>query len=84
MRILITGITGRIGGNLAAQLLEQGHQVRGLVWPKDPRIEKFKDLDLELIEGSLTEYEDVQKVTDSTIKNIDVICANKEKDLMEV
>lgn len=62
MRILITGITGRIGGNLAAQLVEQGHQVRGLVWPKDPRIEKFKDLDLELIEGSLTKYEDVKQV----------------------
>ena len=64
MKILITGITGRIGGNLAAQLVEQGHRVRGLVWPKDPRVEKFEGIDLELIEGSLTEYEDVEKVTD--------------------
>ena len=63
MKILITGITGRIGGNLAAQLVEQGHRVRGLVWPKDPRVEKFEGIDLELIEGSLTEYEDVEKVT---------------------
>jgi nucleoside-diphosphate-sugar epimerase len=69
MKILITGITGRIGGNLAARLVEQGHRVRGLVWPKDPRVEKFEGIDLELIEGSLTEYEDVQKVTDG----IDVI-----------
>ena len=36
MRILVTGITGRIGANLAAQLTTQGHQVRGLVWPRDP------------------------------------------------
>jgi UDP-glucose 4-epimerase len=64
MRILITGITGRIGGNLAAQLTAQGHQVRGLVWPRDPRVEKLKALDLELIEGSLTCFEDVQKVTE--------------------
>ena len=47
----------------------QGHQVRGLVWPKDPRVEKFEGIDLELIEGSLTEYEDVEKVTDG----VDVI-----------
>ena len=69
MHILITGITGRIGGNLAAQLVEQGHQVRGLVWPQDPRIEKFKGIDLELIEGSLTNLEDVQKVT----QDVDVV-----------
>jgi len=43
MKILITGITGRIGGNLAAQLVEQGHRVRGLAWPQDPRVEKFGD-----------------------------------------
>jgi ribosome recycling factor len=28
--------------------------------------------------------QDIQKVTDNTIKKIDVICGNKEKDLMEV
>ena len=69
MKILITGITGRIGGNLAAQLVEQGHRVRGLVWREDQRVEKFKGIDLELIEGNLTKYEDVQKVTDG----VDVI-----------
>ena len=69
MKILITGITGRIGGNLAAQLVEQGHRVRGLVWREDQRVEKFKGIDLELIEGNLTKYEDVEKVTDG----VDVI-----------
>ena len=59
MRILVTGITGRIGANVAAALLEQGHRVRGLVWPRDPRIEKLAALDLELQDGSLTEPEDV-------------------------
>ncbi|MDA0746724.1 MAG: NAD(P)-dependent oxidoreductase [bacterium] len=60
MRILITGITGRIGANLAAILHKNGHQIRGLVWPKDPRVEKLASLGLELHEGSLTQKEDVQ------------------------
>lgn len=61
MRILVTGITGRIGANLAALLLDEGHEVRGLVWPRDRRIEKLKHLDIELQEGSLTEVPDVLK-----------------------
>ena len=61
MDILITGITGRIGANLAAKLLDQGHEVRGLVWPQDPRTEKLESLDLELVDGSLTNQEDVER-----------------------
>lgn len=59
MKILITGITGRIGANLAALLARQGHQVRGLVWPKDPRVGKLEGLGVELGYGSLTEAADV-------------------------
>lgn len=55
MRILITGITGRIGANLAKQLVERGHRLRGLVWPRDPRVENLKKMQVELVEGSLTE-----------------------------
>lgn len=62
MKILITGITGRIGSNLAARLREEGHEVRGLVWPKDPRTEKLAPLGVDLVEGSLTEIDDVNKV----------------------
>jgi UDP-glucose 4-epimerase len=64
MKILITGITGRIGANVAARLRADGHEIRGLVWPKDPRIEKLEPLGIELIEGSLTELEDVNRVMD--------------------
>ncbi len=62
MKILITGITGRIGANLAAKLVKAGHEVQGLVWPEDPRTEKLEPLGLELIEGSLTNESDVEKV----------------------
>ena len=32
MNVLITGITGRVGANLASALVSEGHVVRGLVW----------------------------------------------------
>lgn len=59
MSVLITGITGRIGANLAGTLVNEGHTVRGLVWPRDPRIDKLKGLDVELVHGSLTDPRDV-------------------------
>jgi UDP-glucose 4-epimerase len=62
MLILITGITGRIGANLAAALVRDGHRVKGLVWPKDPRVEKLQHLELDLQSGSLTEPDDVLRV----------------------
>ncbi len=61
MPILITGITGRIGANLARTLVKGGHSVRGLVWPRDPRIDKLNGLDVELVSGSLTNPGDVQR-----------------------
>ncbi len=64
MKILITGITGRIGANLAKALLNEGHQVRGLVWKKDLRIEKLQGLGVELQYGSVTEPEDVGLAVD--------------------
>ena len=64
MRILVTGVTGRIGSNLAAALTRDGHQVRGLVWPRDPRTDKLKALGLELIEGTITNPEDCKRAVD--------------------
>ncbi|MBM3279025.1 MAG: NAD(P)-dependent oxidoreductase [Candidatus Handelsmanbacteria bacterium] len=55
MFILITGITGRIGANLAATLVGQGHRVRGLVWERDQRVEKLAGLGVELVPGSITQ-----------------------------
>lgn len=64
MRILVTGITGRIGANVAAELVRLGHQVRGLVWARDPRVQKLKALEIELIEGTLTDAADVRRAVD--------------------
>jgi nucleoside-diphosphate-sugar epimerase len=69
MRILITGITGRIGANLAAQLSHRGHTVRGLVWERDRRTEKLDGLGVELVEGTLTERGDV----DAAVAGVDAV-----------
>ena len=70
MQILITGITGRIGSELARQLVEAGHTVRGLVWPRDRRVGQLADLDVQLVEGSLTHAADV----DAAMEGAEVVC----------
>ncbi len=67
--ILVTGITGRIGANLAANLVHAGHTVRGLVWDKDRRPEKLDGLGVELVEGSLTDAAEVH----SAVQDMQVI-----------
>lgn len=64
MNVLVTGISGRIGANLAQGLLNAGHSVRGLVWSKDARPEKLAALDVELVEGNLVNPADVDRAVD--------------------
>ena len=61
MKVLITGITGRIGANVAAELLKQGHEIRGLVWARHDRVDKLEGMDIELIYGTITEMQDAVK-----------------------
>ena len=70
MKVLVTGISGRIGANLAKQLVQAGHQVRGLVWARDRRSDKLAALDVELVEGTLTEMADVT----AAVAGVEVIC----------
>ncbi len=69
MKILITGITGRIGVNLAAHLVQDGHSVRGFVWPRDSRVTNLNQLGVELVYGSLTDKSQVEEV----VKGCDII-----------
>lgn len=69
MQVLVTGITGRIGANLAAQLRHAGHDVRGLVWERDRRTDKLAGLGIELVEGTLTCRRDV----DAAVEGVDVV-----------
>lgn len=70
MKILVTGISGRIGANLAKTLLEAGHEVRGLVWANDRRSQKLAALDVELVEGTIENPADV----DRAVAGVDAIC----------
>lgn len=69
MKILITGITGRIGANLAAALVRAGHQVRGLVWERDRRVEKLAGLGVELVSGTITRTADA----DAALAGMEVV-----------
>jgi nucleoside-diphosphate-sugar epimerase len=59
MKVLITGITGRVGANVAQRFLENGHDVRGFVWPGDRQAEKMKAVGAEIVEGDLASSGDV-------------------------
>ena len=64
LKVLITGITGRVGANIAQNFLDHGHEVTGLVWPGDRQIEKMKAIGAEIIEGDLASSGDVNAAVD--------------------
>jgi len=64
MKALITGITGRIGANLAAALMKKGYEIRGLVMPNDPKAQKARRLGVEIVEADLGDAEKVARAVD--------------------
>ncbi|MCH7740192.1 MAG: NAD(P)-dependent oxidoreductase [Chloroflexi bacterium] len=59
MKILVTGITGRVGANIASRFIENGHDVRGFVWPGDRMAENMNRVGAEIVEGDLRSRDDV-------------------------
>ena len=53
MKILVTGVTGRIGANIAKNFLQQGHEVSGFVWPGDRQSHKLTKIGAKIIVGDL-------------------------------
>ncbi len=64
MRILVTGITGRVGANVAKRFLDLGHDVTGLVWAGDRQSEKLALIGADLVEGDLVSSADVARAVD--------------------
>lgn len=62
---LVTGVTGRVGANLALHLLHRGWGVRGLVHPEDPGRVKLTQLpEVEVHAGDLRDLDVVTRAVD--------------------
>ena len=61
MRILITGMTGRVGANIAKRFVDIGHEVTGFVWAGDRQSEKIAQIGADIVEGDLASSSDVAK-----------------------
>ncbi|MCY3831435.1 MAG: NAD(P)-dependent oxidoreductase [Chloroflexi bacterium] len=69
MKALITGISGRVGANLAHQMKVRGYEICGLVMPNDPHAAKAERLGVEIVEADLADAERVRAAADG----VDVI-----------
>ena len=64
MKVLITGISGRVGANLAYQLMKRGDTIRGLIFPGDPKTEKVQKLGVEVYEADMNDADGVYRACD--------------------
>jgi UDP-glucose 4-epimerase len=64
-KVLITGITGRVGTNLAVALQKKGYEIRGMVMPNDPASNKLTLLhDVEVVYTPLTDQDGIFKAVE--------------------
>jgi UDP-glucose 4-epimerase len=68
--VLVTGAGGRIGTHLTRRLLGQGHRVRALTQPDDPRARALRDLGAEVVVGDLLDAPSLAAAT----ADIDAVC----------
>src|SRR5258708_32197838 len=63
-RVLVTGATGKIGGAVAAQLLEKGVATRALVHRDDWRSARLRALGAEIVVADMLDIQQVQAAVD--------------------
>jgi NAD(P)H dehydrogenase (quinone) len=63
-RVLVTGATGRIGGAVAAQLLEKGVTTRAVVHRDDGRSARLRALGAEVVVADIFDIQQVQAAMD--------------------
>jgi uncharacterized protein YbjT (DUF2867 family) len=63
-RVLVTGATGKIGGAVAAQLLEKGVATRALVHRDDGRSARLRDLGAEIVVADILDIQQVRAAVD--------------------
>jgi nucleoside-diphosphate-sugar epimerase len=59
--VLVTGAAGRIGAHLTRALIREGHRVRALVLPNDPRTLLIASPNVEVVEGRLEDRAVVER-----------------------
>ena len=69
MKVLITGVSGRVGANLGLQMKQKGYQVHGLIMPNDPKYEKVRELGIEIFDGDIVDSESVY----NAVEGMDII-----------
>jgi len=60
MKVLVTGATGFVGGNLARQLWERGHQVKALVRPGSNSL-TIDDTGIQPVTGDILDRDSVDR-----------------------
>ena len=60
MKVLVTGATGFIGGNLARELLARGHEVVALVRPGSNTL-AIDDTGVKRVEGDILDVDSVRR-----------------------
>lgn len=63
-RVLVTGATGKIGGAVAAQLLQQGVPTTALVHRDDARSARLRAMGAEVVVGDMFDNQQVQAAVD--------------------
>ena len=66
MKVLVTGAAGQVGCRLVRQLLGLNLEVRGSVLPDDPCLNRLEGLDMELVDGDLTDGDFVKRLVSGT------------------
>jgi len=69
VKILITGITGRVGRSLARHMRSHGHEIRGLAIPVDVASGATHGIEAEIVEGDLGDTAALEK----SVKGVDAI-----------
>ncbi|OBI12929.1 NmrA family NAD(P)-binding protein [Mycobacterium sp. E2497] len=63
-RVLVTAATGRIGGAVAAQLLEHGVTTRAIVHREDARSARLRELGAEVVVANMFDFQQVTAALD--------------------
>lgn len=61
MKVLLTGVTGRVGSSLALHLMRLGYDVRGMLRPGSDRSILEPLPEIEIVEASLTDYDAMER-----------------------